>query len=103
MVQQNGGKIMSKLQKAAQAGSVESSDILIMLAPAEPGAGIKVDLVSPTMQQYGDHIKKVILRTLQEQGVTDAIINANEKGALDYTIEARVRTAVKRAAGQRGF
>jgi citrate lyase subunit gamma (acyl carrier protein) len=98
-----GGVSMSKLLKAAQAGSVESSDILVMLAPADPGTGILMELTSPTMQQYGDHIKKVILKTLEEQGVTDAIINANEKGALDYTIEARVRTAVKRAAGQRGF
>jgi citrate lyase subunit gamma (acyl carrier protein) len=94
---------MSTLQKAAQAGSVESSDILIMLAPAEPGAGILVELTSPTMQQYGDHIKKLIIKTLKERGITDAIVHANDKGALDYAIEARIKTAVRRAAGQRGF
>ncbi|MDF2571890.1 MAG: citD 2, partial [Sporomusa sp.] len=56
---------MTKLLKAAQAGSVESTDILIMVAPAETGAGIKVELVSPTMQQYGEQIKNVIINTLR--------------------------------------
>lgn len=88
---------MTKLLKAAQAGSVESSDILIMLAPAEPGDGIKVELVSPTMQQYGEQIKNVIVQSLTSFGVEDAVVHANDKGALDFTIEARVRTAVDRA------
>ena len=85
------------LNKAAQAGTIESTDILIMIAPAEPGAGITVDLTSPTMQQYGEHIKALIFRTVKEQGVEDAVVHANEKGALDCTIEARVKTAIARA------
>lgn len=94
---------MTKLLQPAQAGTLESSDILVMLAPAESGTGIQVELKSPTMQQYGEHIRGLIVKTLQVQGIQDAIVHANEKGALDYTIEARVKTAVKRAAGQRGF
>lgn len=88
---------MSNLLKPAQAGSVESSDILIMIAPAETGAGIKIELVSPTMQQFGEQITNVIMQTLVAQGVKDATVHANDKGALDYTIEARVVTAVNRA------
>lgn len=88
---------MTTLLKPAQAGSVESSDILIMIAPAMPGAGIKVELVSPTMQQFGEQITKVIMQTLVAQGIEDAIIHANDKGALDFTIEARVVTAINRA------
>jgi len=91
------------LQQAAQAGSVESSDILIMLAPAEPGTGIELDLISPTKRQYGVQITNLILKTLQDLGIEDAIVHANDKGALDYVIEARVKTAAKRAAGQKGF
>lgn len=94
---------MSSLLAPAQAGTVESTDILIILAPAEPGFGIQVELVSPTMQQYGEHIRKLIVETLEEQGIKDAEVHANDKGALDYTIIARVKTAVKRACGQRGF
>lgn len=88
---------MTKLLKIAQAGSVESSDILIMLAPAAAGAGINIELVTPTMQQFGEQIKKVIMKICREHGIDDAIIHANDKGALDFTIEARVTTAICRA------
>lgn len=88
---------MSKVLKPAQAGSVESSDILITLTPAEPGAGISVKLTSPTMQQFGAHIKNLIIKTLVSVGISDVNVQANEKGALDCTIEARVKTAAKRA------
>lgn len=94
---------MTTLLAPAQAGTIESSDILVMVAPSEEGTGIQVELKSPTMQQYGQHIKAIIIKTLQAEGVRDAVVHANEKGALDYTIEARVKTAVRRAAGKRGF
>lgn len=90
---------MSKIVKAAQAGTVESCDILIMIAPADPGTGIQVELISPTMQQYGTHITKLIKETILSCGVQDAVVHANEKGAMDYTIAARVKTAVDRAIG----
>ena len=86
-----------RLNKAAQAGTVESTDILVMISPAEPNTGIMVELTSPTMQQYGAHIKALILKIVQEKGVEDAKVYANEKGALDCTIEARVKTAIARA------
>lgn len=91
---------MVKLNKPAQAGTVESSDILIVVSPAEPGAGITIELTSPTLQQYGEQIRALILKTLQDLGVTDVSIHANEKGALDCTIEARLKTAIARAMGQ---
>lgn len=88
---------MSSALKQAQAGTVESTDILIMLAPAAPGTGIQVELVSPAYKQYGAHITNLITGIVQEAGVTDVIIHANDKGALDYTIAARVKTALDRA------
>ena len=88
---------MSKLLKSAQAGTVESSDILIALAPADAGTGIKVELVSPTMQQYGKQMKELITKTLVNHGINDVQVYANDRGALDYTIKARVITALQRA------
>ena len=88
---------MTTLRKAAQAGTLESSDMLVNIAPAPAGAGITVQLASPTMQQYGGHIKNVINGVLKECGVTDAVIDANDKGAVDFVIAARVKTAVLRA------
>ena len=86
------------LKKTAQAGTVESSDILIILSPAEPGTGIEVELISPTARQYGEQMRKVITETLLDYGIKDAIVHANDKGALDYAIQARVKTAIMRSA-----
>ena len=94
---------MAKILKPAQAGTLESTDIMVMLAPALEGAGLQVELKSPTMQQYGEHIRNLIVKTLNDLGVQDAIVHANEKGALDYTIEARVKTAVKTRERTRRF
>ena len=93
---------MGKITQAAQAGTIESSDILIALSPAEAGSGIRIELVSPTSKQYGAKMKAVITQTLLAHGVKDALVHANDKGALDYTIEARTLTALERAAGLRG-
>lgn len=92
---------MSKLWKTAQAGTVESTDILISLEPADVGDGITIELISPTMQQYGAHIKKLITKVLVAHGIADARVHANDKGAWDCTIEARVTTAITRAATER--
>lgn len=88
---------MATVNKAAQAGTLESSDMLVAIAPAPEGAGVTINLASPTMRQYGAHIKTVILAVLQDCGVTDAVIDANDKGAVDFVIEARVKTALLRA------
>ncbi|CAK7015623.1 MAG: Citrate lyase acyl carrier protein [Desulfovibrio sp.] len=89
---------MATVNKAAQAGTLESSDMLVSIAPAPNGSGIKLELVSATMLQYGDHIKALITRILHDAGVTDAEVQANDKGAVDWVIEARVKTAIARAA-----
>lgn len=88
---------MSTLLKQAQAGTIESTDILIMLSPAAEGAGLSVELASPVLKQYGRHIKSMICNILQEEGIQDAQVHATDNGALDYTIDARVRTAIARA------
>lgn len=93
---------MTKLLRIAQAGTVESSDILIVLSPAESGTGIQIELVTPTAAQYGAQIKQVITKTLIAHGVGDVLVHANDKGALDYTIEARTLTALLRATESRG-
>ena len=39
---------MKSITHVAQAGTVESSDILITLTPAEPQSGIQIELATPT-------------------------------------------------------
>ena len=91
---------MSEGLRSAQAGTLESADILIMIAPAEPGAGVQIELVTPTMKQYGAMIRQAIEKVLAANGLVDARVHANDKGALDYTIEARMQTAIDRAVGK---
>ncbi len=71
--------------KTAMAGTLESGDIFIQIAPN---------------YQFGDQIKKVITETLQGLGIDQAEVKATDKGALDCTIRARVTAAAVRATGK---
>jgi citrate lyase subunit gamma (acyl carrier protein) len=85
-----------KITKVAKAGTLESNDILIMVAPNEDEK-IELQLESIVIKQFGEQIEKVILDKIKEMGVENISIKAHDKGALDYTIAARVETAIKRA------
>ena len=86
-----------KLIHKAMAGTMESSDIMITIAPKEEG-GIQLELTSSVMQQFGRQIEAVIRETLKGLGVENALVTAADKGALDCTIKARVNCAAFRAA-----
>ena len=84
-----------KIHHTAIAGTMESSDIMITL---EPGTqGIKIDLTSTVEKEFGDAIREEITSTLNAMGIVTANVRAVDKGALDCTIRARVKTAVSRA------
>lgn len=83
------------LLKSATAGTLESSDIKIMIEPAEQ---ITIHLESSVIAQYGPSIRKTIEEVLESLGVSGADIVAVDKGALDCTIRSRVETAIFRAA-----
>ena len=85
--------------KTAMAGTLESGDIFIQIAPND-NAGLHIDLDSTVAYQFGDQIKKVITETLQGLGITQAEVKATDKGALDCTIRARVTAAAVRATGK---
>ncbi|MBZ4663538.1 MAG: citD2 [Caloramator sp.] len=85
-----------KIKRVASAGTLESSDILVVVEP-NLDQGIVLELKSVVEKQYGEQIKKVIIDTLAELGIRDAIVKVNDKGALDCVIKARVQTAVFRA------
>jgi citrate lyase subunit gamma (acyl carrier protein) len=89
-----GGKM--DIQQTSVAGTMESSDIMITL---EPGSGtIEIELQSMMEKQFGRQIRMVIVNTLEEFNVKSAKVTAVDKGALDYTIQARVKAAVFRAS-----
>ena len=83
--------------KNAVAGTLESGDILVQIAP---GDGLQVELQSSVAAQFGRQIKAVITETLQGLGIDNASVKATDKGALDCTIRARVTAAAVRATGK---
>ncbi len=88
-----------KLKIKAQAGSFESSDVLIMVEPLADGSGRRVELESIVMQQFGDDLLAQINKDLDVFEISDVRIIVNDKGALPPTISARLETALKRSAG----
>ena len=85
--------------KQASAGTLESGDIMIQIAPAD-NERLEINLQSSVAFQFGDQIKNVIRETLEELGVTNAQVQATDKGALDCTIRARTTAAAVRATGR---
>ena len=85
--------------KNASAGTLESGDIFVQIAPTD-SEGINIELESSVAYQFGKQIKSVITETLHGLGINDASIKATDKGALDCTIRARVTAAAVRATGK---
>lgn len=77
----------------AMAGSVESCDCLVTLFKSDD---LQIELKSDVLIQYGDQIKAVVLSVLNEHNITDIKVHIDDKGALDYTIKARLESALKR-------
>ncbi|QWA13268.1 citrate lyase acyl carrier protein [Sodalis ligni] len=86
-----------KIVKESLAGTFESSDLLVKIAPADGELNIVVN--SEVIKQFGIQIRQVIDQTLAAMGVTEGLIIIDDKGALDCVIRARIQTAVLRAAG----
>ncbi len=84
-----------EIKETAVAGTLESSDIQIMVSKGTNG--IAIDLQSDVEKQFGNQIRSVITETLNKLGVTDAKVKAVDKGALDCVVKARTITAAQRA------
>ena len=85
-----------ELKKTGMAGTVESGDILVELEQIG-ASGVQIELDSTVMGLYGRQIRQVIADTVAECGVDGVKVTASDKGALDCTIRARVKTAILRA------
>ena len=83
----------------ASAGTLESGDILVQIAPSQ-AEGVEIELQSPVAAQFGRQIREVILDTLKGMDINNVYVKAVDKGALDCTIRARVAAAAVRASGK---
>jgi citrate lyase subunit gamma (acyl carrier protein) len=91
-----------ELVKVGMSGTMESSDINIIIGPSEAGV-IEIDLQSSVEKQFGRQIRKVIEDVLKKHGVTSATVKAVDKGAIDYVIKARTEAALYRAADRTDY
>lgn len=87
-----------QIQQTAIAGTLESSDAQVTVAPGTNG--IELTIESSVIHQFGKQIKKTVLETLERLEVKDASVTVIDKGALDCTLKARVECAVFRSNGQ---
>ena len=83
--------------KRASAGTMESSDAYVEI---EPGTdGVKLQLESVVMGQFGETIEKAVRNVLEELDVKNANVRVVDRGALECVIRARVETAIFRGKG----
>ena len=85
-----------KIVREALAGTMESSDLMVKIAPAE--GELEVVVHSEVIKQFGDQIRKVVNETLRAMDVRQGFIIIEDKGALDCVIRARLQSAILRAA-----
>ena len=87
-----------KILKEAIAGTLESSDLLVKVAPSDKGRR-EVVIKSEVIKQFGKQINLVVTDTLDKLSISAGEIEIEDKGALDCVIRARVQAAVLRGCG----
>lgn len=84
--------------KRAIAGSLESNDVLITVKESNC---LNITVKSIVYDFFHHEIEKVIRDTLAELGIDKIDVVCEDKGALDYTIKARLLVAIARMEGQK--
>lgn len=87
-----------EIVKKAQAGSFESSDILILAEPVNKKEGRKIEIESAVQIEYGKEIEKLISEILDDNKIEDIHLVIKDKGAIVPVIKARMETVLKRAS-----
>ncbi len=83
--------------KIGIAGTLESNDAMIMVKEADE---LKITINSIVYDFFGEQIEEVIRKTLVELGINQIEVKCHDKGALDYTIKARLIVAIQRMKGE---
>lgn len=91
-----------KIKKPAVAGTLESSDCIVSVEPSDTN-NIEINLTSTVKKQFGNEIMDVARETLNRLKVDEVIMEINDKGALNCVIEARIESAIYRAAELKEF
>jgi citrate lyase subunit gamma (acyl carrier protein) len=82
--------------KKGQAGTMQSSDLMVVVEPAEE---LIIEIESTVKKQFEHLIRARLEQVLAKFEVATGRISVSDRGALDYAIEARLEAALMRAGG----
>lgn len=83
-----------QIKKQTQAGTLQSSDLMVFL---EPAAELRIEIESTVKKQFEHLIRRQIETVLNRYQISSGQIRISDRGALDYAIVARLEAAIKRA------
>ena len=83
-----------RINKKAQAGTMQSSDLIVFVEPADD---LAIEIESTVQQQFGHLIEARVKQVLKRLSVEQCRIMVSDRGALDNAIDARVEAALRRA------
>ncbi|MBF0784592.1 citrate lyase acyl carrier protein [Muribacter muris] len=86
-----------KISKIALAGTLESSDALVRIAPSD---SVEIEINSSVGKQFSDAILATVQAVLSELNITKVQVNIEDKGALDCVLRARLKAALLRASDE---
>ena len=84
-----------KILHPAAAGTLESSEALITVAPCDT---LKLEINSAVQKQFGAQIEQTLRDVLSELQVDAAALTVQDRGAVDCVLRARCEAALRRAA-----
>ena len=85
---------------SSQAGTFESSDLIVLIEPLAEFAGRKIEIESIVLLQYGDNLKSIVVEMLDQFELADIHLIIKDKGALEPVVRARIETAILRSLAQ---
>jgi citrate lyase subunit gamma (acyl carrier protein) len=86
-----------KIIRSAVAGTLESGDVMIRIAPLDTQE-IDLQINSSVEKQFGNAIRATLMEILERYNVQGVQLNVDDKGALDCILRARLETLLVRAS-----
>ncbi len=86
-----------KIIRSAVAGTLESGDVMIRIAPLDTQE-IDLQINSSVEKQFGEAIRATLMEILARYNVQGVQLNVDDKGALDCILRARLETLLVRAS-----
>ncbi|MDO4642907.1 MAG: citrate lyase acyl carrier protein [Cardiobacteriaceae bacterium] len=87
-----------QIRKESVAGTVESSDVMVYVAPST--AGVSLELNSSVGKQFDTQIWATVNEVLTQLGVSAVALRLEDRGALDCVLRARLKAALLRATDE---